>query len=351
MMSVRLRQYAMIILSILLFYDCSNNTKIESLQTVTVKRRDIGKTVLATGIIKPKVGAEVRVGSRVSGIVKKLYVQIGDYVEEGQLLAELDPTEYQARLNLAMAAMENAKANLEYSKSDLERQKALMGKNLISTNEYEIAKRTDKIAEAKLKQAEADYKYAKIQLEYTKIKSPISGIIASVFTQEGETVAASFSAPTFVTIIDLNRLEVWAYVDEIDIGRIKEDQEATFLVDTYPDAEFPGKVTAIFPKAEIQDNVVNYISTIEITDRQDKTLRPEMTTTVNIYLETHKNVMSVENEVVKSERGRKYVYMMQENKPVKKFIKTGIRNEDYTQIVEGLEEGDLVVLGNVDAEA
>ena len=334
----------------ILLYSCTDTNDSENLETTTVQRRDIGKTVLATGIIKPKVGAEVRVGSRVSGIVQKLYVRIGDQVEDGQFLAELDPTEYEARLNLAVAELENAKANLDYSKSDLVRQSALVEQNLISTNEYEIAKRSDKIAEAKLKQAQADYRYAQIQLEYTKIKSPISGIVASVFTQEGETVAASFSAPTFVTIIDLSRLEIWAYVDEIDIGRIHEGQEAVFLVDTYPDAEFTGKVTAIFPKAEIQENVVNYIATVEITDRQGKTLRPEMTTTVNIFLETHQNVLSVNNDVIKSERGRKYVYVLDQDKPAKRWVKIGIRNDEYTEILDGLEEGESVIIDNIDFE-
>lgn len=319
-------------------------------QTVEVSRRDIGKTVLATGIIKPKVGAEVRVGSRVSGIVNKLYVRIGDQVEKGQLLAELDPTEYRARLNQAEAALENANANLEYAKSDLERQKILLENKLISTNEYEIAKRSLKVAEAQIKQAQADLNYARIQLEYTKIKSPISGIIASVFTQEGETVAASFSAPTFVTIIDLKRLEIWAYVDEVDIGRIHEGQTAIFTVDTYPDIDFEGKVTAIFPKAEIQDNVVNYITTIEISSREDKILRPEMTTTVNIFLETHKNVLSLPNESIKLERGRKFVYVIQKTDITKRWIKIGIKNEEYTEIIEGIEEGERVIIGDPGTE-
>jgi macrolide-specific efflux system membrane fusion protein len=336
----------LILLPLLLFFnDCEKSYQAGDFETVKVERRDIGNTVLATGIIKPKVGAEVRVGSRVSGIVKKLYVRIGDQVEKGQLLAELDPTEYQARLNQAVADLENAKANLDYARSDLERQNALLEKNLVSQNEYELAKRSEKVAEAQLKQVQANLNYAQIQLEYTKIKSPILGIVASVFTQEGETVAASFSAPTFVTIIDLTRLEVWAYVDEIDIGRIHEDQEAAFLVDTYPEVEFRGKVTAIFPKAEIQENVVNYITTIEMTDREGKILRPEMTTTVNIFLETHQNVLTVPNGVIRVERGRKYVYVLEQNKPSKRWVKTGIHNEDYTEILDGVEEDEVVVVG------
>jgi RND family efflux transporter MFP subunit len=343
-------QHLLLISITCIINSCSTSDRSQDFETIKVERRDIAKTVLATGIIKPKVGAEVKVGSRVSGIVKKLYVRIGDPVEEGQLLAELDPTEYQARFNQALAELENAKANLEYAHSDQKRHKILLEKNLVSQNEYEIAKRSEKVSEARLKQAEADLRYAQIQLDYTKIKSPITGIVASVFTQEGETVAASFSTPTFVTIIDLSRLEIWAYVDEIDIGRISERQKAVFLVDTYPDTEFQGKVTAIFPKAEIQENVVNYITTIEILDREGKILRPEMTTTVNISLETHQNVLSVPNEVIKIERGRKYLYILDNNKLSKRWVKIGIRNEDYTEILDGVQEGDLVVAKNFDSE-
>lgn len=337
-----------IITTVLLFVftSCVEDNVTLQVETVTVQRRDIGKTVLATGIVKPKVGAEVKVGSRVSGIVKKLYVRIGDNVKQGQLLAELDPTEYQAKLNQADAYVASAKANLDYSRSDLLRQKALNEQNLISQNEYELAKRSMELAEAQYKQSLADLRYSQIQLEHTKIKSPISGIVASVFTQEGETVAASFSAPTFVTIIDLSMMEVWAYVDEIDIGRIRERQKAVFLVDTYSDVEFEGRVTAIFPKAEIQDNVVNYITTIEIDERKGKILRPEMTTTVNIFLETHSNALSLPNNVIRIERGKKFVYVLEQNNPVKRWVKTGISNEDYTEILEGVREGESILTAN-----
>lgn len=255
-------------------------------ETGVVTRQEISPSVLATGIIKPCVGAEVRVGSRVSGIVKKLHVKIGDRVKKGQLLGELDPTEFKARFNQAQATMENANARLIYAELTLKRLQGLKKKDAVAQDKVDEAEKTRNVTIADLKQSRADLDYAGIQLGYSYIRAPIEGVVAAVSTQEGETVAASFSAPTFVIIIDLSRLEVWAYVDETDIGRIEEGQKAFFTVDTYPGVDFEGKVTAVYPKAEMKDNVVDYITIIDITDRKGFTLRPEMTTTVKIFQQT-----------------------------------------------------------------
>ena len=206
-------------------------------------------------------------GSRVSGIVKRLHVNIGDRVEKGQLLGELDPTEFNARYNQALAALENAKAELDYAALNLKRQRSLKKKNFTSQDKVDAAEKSHEVMVSVFKQTEANLDYARIQLGYTRIKAPISGVVASVSTQEGETVAASFTAPTFVIIIDLERLEVQAYVDETDIGRIEKGQRASFTVDTYPGIDFEGTVTAIYPKAEMKDNVVNYITIIDISGR------------------------------------------------------------------------------------
>jgi macrolide-specific efflux system membrane fusion protein len=204
------------------------------------------------------------------------------------------------------------------------------------------------MAASELEQAEANLDYARIQLGYTKIHAPISGVVASVSTQEGETVAASFSAPTFVTIINLERLEVWAYVDETDIGRVKEGQQAFFTVDTYTDTDFEGVVTAIYPKAEIQDNVVNYVTILKITDMQDKILRPQMTTTVTIFLEKRTKVLTVPNNAIQREGGQKFVYVAQDDRIFKRLVKVGWKDKSYTEILEGLTEGEKVTMGDVD---
>jgi len=337
---------------VLILSSCSkrdNQPSFDNSQRVSVIRRDIGSSVLATGIIKPRVGAEVRAGSRVSGIVKRLYVNIGDNVLKGKLLAELDPTEFLARVRQASASLENASAELEYARLDLNRKQKLTQSEFVSQDELEMAEKACKVAEAQVKQATANLEYARIQRDYTKITAPISGVVASVSTQEGETVAASFSAPTFVTIIDLKRLEVWAYVDETDIGRIREGQHAVFTVDTYTDVDFQGRVTAIYPKAEIQDNVVNYVTIIKITDKKDKILRPEMTTTVTIFLETHRNVLAVPNGAIHREQGKRFVYVLRNEQPEKRSVRTGWRDNTHTEILEGLREGDHLIL-NVNSQ-
>jgi len=321
-----------------------SNEKTNNYTTAVVTRRDIGSSVLATGIIKPMVGAEVRVGSRVSGLVKSLHANVGDYVKKGQIIAELEPSELEAKYNQSLASLQNTRANYEYAKLDFERQKSLFRQNFISQNQLDLAEKTFEINKAQVEQAEANLDYAKVQLEYTKITAPISGIVSSVSTQEGETVAASFSAPTFVTIIDLERLEVWAYVDETDIGRIRENQKATFTVDTYSDTDFEGIITAIYPKAVIQDNVVNYVATLKITDFEERILRPEMTTNVTIYLEMRKNVLTIPTSAIKRDKGERFVTVIEDDKQIQRKVKIGWNSNGNTEIVSGLNEGEKVVI-------
>ncbi|MCK5650376.1 MAG: HlyD family efflux transporter periplasmic adaptor subunit, partial [Gemmatimonadetes bacterium] len=152
---------------------------------------------------------------------------------------------------------------------------------------------------------------------------------------------------TFVTIIDLDRLEIWAYVDETDIGRVEVGQRASFTVDTYMDTDFEGTVTAIRPKAEIVDNVVNYVTLIEIGPTNGKTLRPEMTTSVNIILEGRDDVLALPNGAVRRDSEGAFVYVPGQMGPERRAIRTGYRGSDFTEVLEGLEEGDEVVVGSV----
>jgi macrolide-specific efflux system membrane fusion protein len=313
-------------------------------ETFRVIRRDIGSSVLATGTIKPMVGAEVKVGSRISGVVMRLRANIGDHVRAGQIIAELDDAELQARLNQNIAALAKAQADLNLARSTFERTKSLKQKNLVSEQESEQAETVVKTAGAMLKQMEANLESAKVQLSYAKIYSPITGVIASVSTQEGETISASLAAPTFVTIIDLHRLEVQAFVDETDIGKIRIGQEASFTVDTYSDTDFKGIVTAIYPKAIIQDNVVNYIVTVQITDSQGKTLRPEMTTNVTISLQSRKNVLAVPTNTIVRERGDRYVTVLEGEKKSQRKVKSGWKDNGFTEIISGLKEGEQILL-------
>jgi macrolide-specific efflux system membrane fusion protein len=318
--------------------------KASTAETALVTRRDVGSTVLATGIIKPMVGAEVKVGSRISGVVKRLRSNIGDHVMAGQIIAELDDAELQARLNQNVAALSKAKADLDYAKLARERERSLLKQQFTSQQQVDQAETALMVAEALHKQGEANLDYAKVQVSYTKIYSPISGVIASVSTQEGETVSASLTAPTFVSIIDLRQLEVQVYVDETDIGKIRVAQQASFTVDTYPDSDFKGTVTAIYPKAIIQDNVVNYIATVEINESQGKILRPEMTTNVIIYLETRKNVLAVPTSAITRERGDRYVTVSEGEKRIQRKVKVGWKDNGFTEIISGLKEGEQILV-------
>jgi macrolide-specific efflux system membrane fusion protein len=327
--------------------DTSSAGSASTYRTASVQRRDIRSTVLATGVIRPMVGAEVQVGSRVSGILQTLNVSIGDKVQPGQVLARLDPTESQARLDQANAALETAEVEDRFAQIDLNRARELREQAVIPQSELDIAERRSQLAAANLSQARANALSARIQLEYTVIRAPVSGVVASVSTQVGETVAASFASPTFVTIIDLDRLEIWAYVDETDIGRVEVGQAAVFTVDTYLDTDFTGVVTAIQPKAEIVDNVVNYVTLIEIGPTGGRTLRPEMTATVNILLEGREGVLTLPNGAVRRDSEGIYALVEDATGPQRRAIRTGHRGSDFTEVLEGLQEGDVVLVGSV----
>lgn len=318
-----------------------------SYRTTTIERRNIGSTVLATGVIRPRVGAEVQVGSRVSGILSELHVTVGDQVSAGQLLAVLDPTELRARRDLAKAQLEAAIADERFAEVDLGRARQMLDEEVVTQAEFDAAERAFDAAAAGVRQAEAALESAEIQVGYTRITAPIAGVVASVSTQVGETVAASFASPTFVTIIDLERLEVRAYVDETDIGRVEAGQTATFTVDTYLDTEFTGIVTAIQPAAEIVDNVVNYVTLIEIGPTQGKILRPEMTTTVNIVLEGREDVLALPNGAVRRDADGVFAYVPGPLGPERRAIGTGYRGSDYTEVLEGLAEGEEVIVGSI----
>lgn len=317
-------------------------------EVARVGRRTLSTAVKATGVVKPRIGAEVKVGSRVSGVVARLHVRIGDTVTPGQLLAELETRELRARRDQAQAALASAEATLRFAESDLARKRCLAAERLLQAADLDVAERSRAVAEQQTGEAAANLDYARTQLGYARITAPIAGIVASVATQEGETVAASFAAPTFVTLVDLTRLEVWAYVDETDIGRIRPGQAARFTVDTYPDQEFEGRVTAVYPQAEIRDNVVDYVTVVTFDPPRDHTLRPEMTTTVRIATETREKVLAVPRRAVRRKGGRAYVLTPSGEK---RWVTIGSRDETDCEILEGLREGDPVLVAEGRAPA
>lgn len=318
--------------------------------SVRVTRRDLATSVKATGVIKPMIGAEVNVGSSVSGVVMRLHVQIGDRVSKGQLLAELDSRELKAKRDADAAALEVAQANLEYAKVELERKQQLNAAQIISRSDLDVAAKSFEVAGRQRDQARATLADSTTQLSYTQIVAPIAGVVSAVSTQEGETVAASFAAPTFVTLLDLSRLEVWAYVDETDIGRIRIGQQARFSVDTYGDHEFTGTVTSIHPKAEIRDNVVDYIVVIRFAPPSGFVLRPEMTTMVTVNVDRHANVLALPIRAVRREAGRTFVLCRDGSDTVRRMVKTGMRDDSYWEIIGGVREGEEVVIDDANAQ-
>jgi RND family efflux transporter MFP subunit len=237
-------------------------------------RGPVDVDVIAVGIVKSQVGAEVKVGSQLSGIVAKLHVNVGDPVKRGDALAELDDAQWRARVTSLEAELTAAEAELAYARSDVSRMERVAS---YSPAQVENGRRNVQVREAMLGQARAKLDEARIELGYTRIRAPLTGTVASVSTYEGETVAAAFSAPTFVTIVDLKRLEVQAYVDEHDIGTVRPGERVTFRVDAFRDHELAGTVRAIYPKPQLINNVVNYIVIVDFENPPDLIVRPEMT--------------------------------------------------------------------------
>lgn len=312
--------------------------------SIKAKRKNIFSSVVATGIIKPQVGAEVKVGAQVSGIVKKLHVEIGSQVKKGEILAEIDSAPYLAKIRQAEAQKDLAETEKKYSGTEMSRIRQLLAKGYASEKDLETIQKQFDIAEANIRKADADIEYARLQLNYSYIKSPINGVVASVSTQEGETVAASFTSPTFVTIINLSELEVWAYVDETDIGRIRSGQKVKFSVDTFPNSDLEGIVHTIYPKAEIQNNVVNYITVIKINKMSKINLRPEMTANVNIFIENREDVLTLPKKFIKRENGKKYVLVLEGGVIKKKIVEVGLSDNKNYEIIFGLDGSENILL-------
>jgi RND family efflux transporter MFP subunit len=234
----------------------------------------ISTDVVAVGIVKSQVGAEVKVGSQLSGIVARLHVNVGDAVKRGDSLAELDDAQWRARVTSLEAELAAAIAEAAYARSDVSRMERVAS---FSPAQVENGRRNLQVREAMVEQARARLAEARVQLGYTRIRAPITGTVASVSTYEGETVAAAFSAPTFVTIVDLKRLELQAFVDEHDIGTVRSGERVNFRVDAFRDRELSGTVRAIYPKPQLINNVVNYIVIVDFENPADLVVRPEMT--------------------------------------------------------------------------
>jgi RND family efflux transporter MFP subunit len=313
-------------------------------ETVTVLKRDVSAVVQATGIVKAMVGADVKVGARTPGKVVELPINVGDKVHKGQVIAKIEQDDLVAKVKLQKAVLAEAKAEEIRLTKDFERYKQLSSTNSVSPQKLDESEAQYEMAKARTLKSQAELDYWESQLSYATIIAPIKGTVASVNTMQGETVVTGLNAPTFIRIIDLDRLEVLAYVDENDIGRVQVDQEAIFTVAAYQATEFRGKVTSIYPSATTQDNVVYYLTSISVDNREGK-LRPDMTANVAIFIDRRKGVVTVPHKAVKREGARKFVLVASKGLLEKRFVKVGLRDQSYLEILDGLKEGELVVVG------
>jgi HlyD family secretion protein len=275
---------------------CSKKQHV-SFETGTVKIGTVRNVVTATGTIQPV--DTVSVGTQVSGVIDKIYVNYNSHVKKGQLLAELDKKTLLSELASAKAALDKAKADVTYQAKNYERIKILFQKGLIAQTDLDNSTNTYDQAKATLKSAENAYAKAKTNLSYASIYSPIDGIVESRLVDEGQTVAASFSTPKLFTIAkDLTQMQVYANIDEADIGQVKVGQHVTFTVDAFPDLTFNGEVTEIRLKPTTTSNVVTY-SVIIKAPNPDTKLMPGMTANISIITEEAKDVLTMPSKAVR----------------------------------------------------
>lgn len=361
-----------------------------------VSRGTIRKTIITTGVITPEDGAEIKVGSRVSGKVEKLFVKVGDKVKKGDPIAVIEHADLQEKVAEKKAALEEkemelkallvqrpieierqknkieeVKAQLILAQTTYRRYKELLPEKLISKEEVDrqlkevlvyksrlaVAKKDlvymerkfkddQRILKAKIRQLRAQHRLSKITLGYAFIKSPIDGTIAKISTPEGETVAAQLSSPTFVWIIDLDKLWVSTYVDETDIGKVQTGQSVTFRVDAFPGVTFHGTVGEIYPKAEVRDNMVTYRVIVKINDPPEKRrlLRPEMTAYTTIIVKEKEGVLLVPVQAVKIVAGKHVVLVKGKKGAEKREVTTGWTDSGMVEVREGLREGESVLV-------
>jgi HlyD family secretion protein len=305
--------------------------------------RSISSNVNATGTVKLKIGAEVRVGAQLSGIVRRLHVTVGSHVNRGDVIAEIDSRPItakidQARTQLAQAEVSNVKARMDFARSQ-----ALFEAGIIPAQQFEDSRAALNAASASVAAAQSGVSTAQVDLAYVDIRAPISGTVASIATQQGETVAASFATPTFVTIIQESALEVIAMVDEADIGDVRRGEKVEFTTETYPDHKFQGTVTRIAPVATIVSGVVNYEVAISI-ELDVALLRPDMTANINIRTSEHRALL-IPYKCVHRQSGQSFLYVQgPAGSAVKRIVSVAGRAADDTEITRGLSADEKVEL-------
>lgn len=326
--------------------------------TAAVAPANIMNSITATGTIEPVTS--VTVGTQVSGIVSKLFVDYNSVVKKGQVIAELDKTNLMSQLNTAKTQLATAQSQLNYQTANYKRYKTLFEKGLVAADDFDNAKLSYTQAKEQVASAKEEVQRAQTNLGYATITSPIDGVVLSKSVEEGQTVAASFSTPELFTIAqDLTNMQVVADVDEADIGDVKEGERVTFTVDAYPDDTFEGEVKQVRQEATTTNNVVTYEVVISAPNA-DLKLKPGLTANVTIYTAERKGVLSVPSralrftpqketvgkmKIVDVANAKNKVWTIEGNSIVAHKVNIGMTDGTNTQIVGGIAEGTKIVTG------
>ena len=321
-----------------------------------VALKTLQNSVTATGTIEAVTS--VTVGTQVSGIVNKLYVDYNSQVKKGQVIAELDKTNLLSELNTAKANLASAQSSLNYQAANMERYKTLYKKGLVSADEYENALLTYRQAKEQVASSKENVQRAQTNLGYATITSPIDGTVISKSVEEGQTVAASFNTPELFTIAkDLTNMQVVANVDEADIGGVKEGNRVTFTVDAYPDDTFEGTVKQVRLEATTTNNVVTYEVVISASNA-DLKLKPGLTANVTIYTQERSGVLAVANKALRFTptketvgkdmkivdcKGKNKVWTLNDKTLTAHPVTIGQSDGINTEITKGLKQGDKIV--------
>jgi HlyD family secretion protein len=326
--------------------------------TAAVAPENIMNSITATGTIEPVTS--VTVGTQVSGIVNKLFVDYNSVVKKGQVIAELDKTNLMSQLNTAKTQLATAQSQLNYQTANYKRYKTLFEKGLVAADDFDNAKLSYTQAKEQVASAKEEVQRAQTNLGYATITSPIDGVVLSKSVEEGQTVAASFSTPELFTIAqDLTNMQVVADVDEADIGDVKEGERVSFTVDAYPDDTFEGEVKQVRQEATTTNNVVTYEVVISAPNA-DLKLKPGLTANVTIYTAERKGVLSVPSKalrftpqketvgkmkIVDAANAKNKVWTIEGNSIVAHKVNIGMTDGTNTQIVGGTSEGTKVITG------
>jgi len=343
----------------LLAWLLSGNKKKEevSFETEAAAPATVSNSITATGTIEAVTS--VTVGTQVSGIVSKLYVDYNSTVKKGQVIAELDKTNLTSQLKTAKANLASAQSSLNYQSANYKRYKTLYDKGLVSADDYENAQLSYKQAKEQVTSANEEVQRAQTNLGYAIITSPIDGVVISKAVEEGQTVAASYATPELFTIAqDLTNMQVVADVDEADIGDVKEGARVTFTVDAYPDDTFEGTVTQVRLEATTTNNVVTYEVVISAPNAELK-LKPGLTANVTIYTAEVEGVLCVPSKAlrytpteetigkmkIQDNNAKNKVWTIEGNNIVAHSVNIGMTDGTHTQILKGISEGTEVVTG------